>query len=369
MASGESKAFTMGKDSQSVPEPGETSGVRTRLGGASQAADSAAAVLSREHFLVLSDAARNPRATEIETEAAEIAERVGLLQSIPRARFDAFNCLVGYVYPTADVDAAVTCTLWCNWLFFFDDIHDEDLSFARNVSRVRDRMEHHLGVLLGVVAVPTPDPFEKLTLEFRTRALEHAGRAWLSRFGEVVDGYLFQGVLPSVENWIHGRTPSVDEYLVQRDHDSAVLTAIDLIEIAHGISISDEVRNSPLMRSLRMACTRTIGCFNDIVSYPKEVLRHKNPNNLVHVLAHEWRCSVRQALHGATDIVNESAFEQLRLERQILDDLPTGPHPVRTYLKAMRTWQRGNIEHGIDSGRYHSRWSPLIELWRPELEH
>jgi len=322
--------------------------------------------LTRDDFVVLAEPERNRGALAIQQQAADIATRVGLLLPENQERFDAFNSLVEYVYPHASVERGVACSLWCNWLFFFDDAHDEDPGACDDTVRVREQMEHHLGLLLGVVIVPTPNPLERLTLEFRAHALRLAGRAWLSRFCDLVDSYLFHGVLPAVENWRANRAPPLAEYVEQREHDSAVMTAIDLIEIAHGISIPDDVRNSPEMVRARRACARTIACFNDIVSYPKEVIRHHNPNNLVHVLANERGISIHEALFQATDIVNDAARDLLRIEQEVTSRLPDGPHPVRTYLSAMRTWQRGNIDSSLEGERYASRWSPLVELLRPD---
>ncbi len=348
-----------------LDEPGETSGIRRQ----NRSVEPGTGSLDRERFLVLADKTSNPHTASIEVESANVARRFGLLHASNERRFAAFNSLVGHVYPTTSIERAVTCSLWCNWLFFFDDIHDEDVSACSDLGRVRSQMENYLGLFLGVVAAPSPNPLERLTIEFRARAVELAGAAWMSRFCELIDGYLFRGVLPAVENWRTGRTPSLEEYLEQRDHDSAVLTTIDLIEIAQDIRIPDDVRSSPDMVRARRACTRTVGCFNDIVSYPKEVLRHKNPNNLVHVLMTERNLSVPEALLDATEIVNEAAYELFSVSHRILSQLPPGQHPVRTYLDGMRIWQRGNIEYSLDGGRYASRFSPLAELVNPAARY
>lgn len=353
-------------------EVGESSGVRvaTRMRSAPDhippPSVGAEGVLGLQDFVVLAESAKNPRARAIERLSADFARRAGLLLPQNKARFSAFNSLVGYVYPTATIERAVACNLWCNWLFFFDDTHDEDAAACADLQRVREHMEHYLGLLMGAVRVDSPQPLEKLTIEFRRRALDLAGRAWLSRFSDLVDAYLFRGVLTAVENWRAGRTPPLAEYLEQREHDSAVMTAIDLIELARGISVPDEDRNSPDMLAARRACTRTIACFNDIVSYPKEVIRHRNPNNLVHVLVSERNVSVTEALHQAADIVNDAARELARLEQRIAAEHPDPSDPVRAYLLGMREWQRGNIDSSLEGERYASRWSPMVELYRPD---
>lgn len=341
-------------------ESGLPSGVRMR---GSHSAPGAGAILTRDAFLVLAEQARNWHAPTIERHAAEVASRVGLLHPENHAKFSAFNNIVGYVYPDAPVDRAVACSLWCNWLFFFDDVHDEDFSESDDMDRVRTRMIRYLALLAGMPTAGGPtDPLERLTVEFRARALALAGEEWLSRFCDTTSDYLFLGALPAIQNWRSNRIPSLKEYELQREHDTAVLTTLDLIEVANGVTLPADVLASKDLAIARSACARTIGYFNDIVSYPKEVLRHKNPNNLVHVLMHEKGIDLREALMQASELTNEAASEQLRATNRILARLPEGPHPVRTYLDAMRAWQRGNIDFSLEGQRYSAPWSPLVEL-------
>jgi hypothetical protein len=365
------------EDSESAPESGEfrrdgqsTSDDAVESGRISHVRLSAPAsvhgLFRREDFVMLGDGARNRYAPWIERLSARISSRVGLLHEGNQARFDAFNSIVAYVYPRASVGAGVACSLWCNWLFFFDDVLDEDFGACSNPERVRAQMEHHLALLSGAAAVGTPEPLERLTLEFRARALELAGVAWLSRFCATVRDYLFCGVLPAAENWRLARTPSFAEYVTQREHDSAVLTTLDLIEIANGIELSEADLAHPDVALARSACARTIGFFNDIVSYPKEVIRHQNPNNLVHVLMQERGMSNHEALLCAIDLTNEAADDLARAESRVLARLPAGPHPLKTYFSAMSAWQRGNIDYSLEGERYASRWSPVAELLRPD---
>lgn len=349
--------------SEDAAEPGQPSRLRTGTPSAAHG------LFSLRDFTVLAERSRNRCAPWIERMSGQIASRAGLLRTDNLARFKAFNSLVAYVYPRASMDAAVACSLWCNWLFFFDDALDEDRGACSDPARVRGQMEHYLSLLEGGSSAGLTGPLEVLTLEFRKRALELSGPAWLARFCANVRDYLFRGVLPAVENYRSSRTPSLAEYVEQRDHDGAVLTALDLIEVAEGIELPGAALSSPDMALARLSCVRTIGFFNDIVSYPKEVIRHKNPNNLVHVLMTEHGISVREALHEALSITNEAARTITRAEASIRSRLPGGPHPIKDYLNAMRAWQRGNIDYSLEGERYASCWSPVTELLRPGARH
>ena len=348
------KAVARGARQEHDREPAQDSGARART--------TPAAPLARDAFLSLAGHTRNRNARAIERLSADVASRVGLLHSENRARFTAFNSIVEYVYPEASVERGLACSLWCNWLFFFDDVHDEDFAATDDLDEVRTRMAHYLYLLAGAPPEGALDPLERLTLEVRAHTLALGGEAWMLRFCRTVSDYLFLGSLPAVQNWRCSYVPTLEEYTFQREHDTAVLTTLDLIEIANGITLPADALKSRELSAARSACARTIGFFNDIVSYPKEVLRHRNPNNLVHVLMHHEGLDLHEALLLATDLTNQAAQEQLRLSNRLVSRLPPGPHPVREYLYAMRVWQRGNIDFSLEGARYAARWSPLAEL-------
>lgn len=324
----------------SRPEP-LAPGVRAQLLG-----------FSPDDFVTLAPRRENPRADEIEARSLALAEGLGLVHADNRGRFDAFNTLGRHVYPSASVERGVLCATWCNWLFFFDDMHDEELRSREDQSRVRRQIDHALALLSGA-RQPTGevDALDRLLLEFRRGALDLVGGAWLDRLWCVTADHMSLGVLPAVRNWGTSRTPPLREYLSQREHDSGVLTALDLIEVAAQISVAPAVRDSPAVLRARRAVSRTVGYFNDIVSFPKEVLRHKNPNNLVHVLMCERGCSLAAALREATELVNAEARE---LETSVREAMGLYPHDaaVQTFLQGLLEWQRGNIEWSLASPRY-----------------
>lgn len=318
--------------------------------------------LSRADYVLTYSAAKHPAAEAIERASTEIARSMGLLTNANRARFTAFNMLVPYVYPTASPERAIACAEWCNWLFFFDDVHDEDYAQCVDIDHVRRLMEHHLRLLSTGEADGPLAPLDRLTLDFRERALGLAGDEWFARFCNSAGDYLFGGVLPAVKNWVTGRTPGVEEYLIQRECDGAVHTAIDLIELVGGFVLPESFLSAPPVRRMRRAAARTIAYFNDIVSYPKEVLKNGNPNNLVHALMTERGCSFEDAIAESIAMVNAYASEMLTLEEEILAERYEPAREAALYTTGMRRWQRGNIEWSFNNSRYASAVSPFAEL-------
>lgn len=316
--------------------------------------ENAHAGLSIDDFVILAPSSENPQADAIESRSTALAQELGLLGSHNQARFDAFNSLGRYVYPTASVERGAVCAMWCNWLFFFDDLHDEELRSRDDPSRVRRLVDHNLALLSGArVPVGAGEPLDRLLLTFRRHALELAGGAWLDRFWCVTADHMSLGVLPALRNWGTSRTPPLREFLHQREHDSAVMTALDLIELAAEISLPLALRDSPAVLRARRAATRAVAFFNDIVSFPKEVLRLGNPNNLVHVLQQERKTSLEAALREATEIVNTEARALEASAAEVMASWPEG-HVVQTYMRGLLQWQRGNIDWSLASPRYDS---------------
>ena len=317
--------------------------------------------LEREDFVRMHEPMYHPQAREIERLSLNIVKQYGLLSDDNLARFQAFNTLTAYVYPETSVERAVVCAQWCNWLFFFDDVYDEDAAACQDEDGLRGTIQKHLRALRTGEA-EDGDGFSRFTLDFQQRILGFASSEWFARFCTSVEEYLIGGTLSAARNWTARRTPSLDEYFRQRDLDSAVETALDLIEVARDFELPAHLAQSVLTRRVRQAANRSISLFNDIVSYPKEVLKCGNPNNVVHVIMTELGCDVDAAVRHAVEIVNASTRELLALESAFVAQDPSCAALMQDTFLGMRHWQRGNIESSLREARYRSAGSMFSEL-------
>lgn len=310
--------------------------------------------------------ARHPQATAIEAKGRKIAEAAGLLNDRNAARFAAFSSVATYVHAYAEPERVVTCAQFYNWLFFFDDLHDEHLEHAAD----RARLERSIAGYVHSLATGEAEDsaLSRYLVDFRERALSFCGPAWLRRFVRSFEDYLYKGTLMAAVNWASGFTPRLEPYLVQREYDGGVHLAFDLVMLATGVELPDGVVDSDVTRELRRAWVRTISNFNDIVSYPKEVIVHKNPNNLVHVLQTKHQCSLEEASRLAARIVNRDANRVLELAESFVAQGSSDPELsfALTRMKdALFYWQRGNITWSFDGARYASPHSLFVELTRP----
>jgi 5-epi-alpha-selinene synthase len=322
--------------------------------------------LSIDDFVLTRGPARHPRALAIEARGRELAEAAGLLDEQNAARFAAFNSVATYVHAYAEPERVVTCAEFYNWLFFFDDLHDEHLELAADRARLERAIAGYVQSLLTGKAEDSA--LSRYLVDFRERALALTGPAWLRRFVRSFEDYLYKGSLVAAVNFASGTIPRLEPYLRQREYDGAVHLAFDLLELAAGVKFPESALESEVTRELRRAWARTISNFNDIVSYPKEVLVHNNPNNLVHVLENEHQCSREEACRLAARIVNRDANRVLELAEPFVaqgSSAPEASDALARVREALFHWQRGNISWSFDGVRYASPDSPFVELARP----
>jgi hypothetical protein len=305
----------------------------------------------------------NPLAPAAIEATRRTASRLGLIDDrFDLRRFYAFASSATYFYPGAGLEAMIACSDWCAWLFFLDDSYDENVQASWDHVAARDLMALCLGVLRGADPPVGAPPLARFTREIRRRLLAAApaGEGWLRRFAASAEGYLYKGVLPANANWVQGVVPGVEAYLEQREHDSAVHTCIDLIELAACLYLPDEVHAAQPLPVMRRLCARALAYANDLMSYEKEVLRHGNPNNLVHVLMVRRSLPFELAVHRIVALINDYTSRLVGLEGV----LGGGPleAAVARYTAGMRQLLRGNYDWSLATARYRSERSPFPEL-------
>ena len=305
---------------------------------------------------------KNPHADVAEEAIRDVAWRAGLLRDGSMAYFDAFNRASAFTYPRANADRLMACIQWCDWLFFFDDQYDVDRAFTKGEMHLDRIVDHYLALLGGEPCGERPRPLELFACDLSERLTALASPAWRRRFLRSVEDYFMKGVLRTARSFAEGEVPDLASYQRDRKFDSAVLTTLDMIEVATGMELADEVVACPAIQQMRRICTRVVAFVNDIVSYQKEVLKDDNPNNILHVLMVNEGCTLEQAVARTVDTVNAGIerFDALELE------LPVWSPPARgaadAYVEGMQHWMRGNLEWSLQSSRYCSRNSPFEEL-------
>jgi len=281
-------------------------------------------------------------------------------------RFDAsqFGLLTAHVYPRGTWERLELCNDWHVWLFLFDDEADEQAEVGQRPEYLQQYVEACLRVLRGGTLRPGATPLERFTRDLRERASRLASGMWLERFIADAEDYLYRGTLPAARHWAAGTVPQLEPYIEQRAMDSAMYTAQDLVEFAReGQELPEALFRLPLVQRMRHLCTRMVGLTNDLFSFEKEVLWHRNPNNFVHVLRVNQRLGLEAAIHAAIGVINADTDAFLACEEALLEQGPVDPR-VLSYVEGMKAWIYGNVRWSMVTGRYSSPTSPFPELRR-----
>jgi Terpene synthase family 2, C-terminal metal binding len=307
----------------------------------------------------------NPLAPAAIAVTRESASRLGLIYNrSDLERFYAFASSATYFYPSAALNQMIACSDWCAWLFFLDDQYDENVEASWDAEGARRLMLTCLACLRGVAPSAWAPPLVRFAWEIRRRLLRSAagGERWLRRFTASAEDYLLKGVLPANAHWSHRVVPTLDHYLEQREYDSAVHTCIDLVEVAADLYIPDHVHTAEPLPTMRRLCARALAYANDLMSYEKEVLRHGNPNNLVHVLMTNGSMPFERAVHETVALINQCTRDLIALERRIPTYGGAIDKLIARYVAGLRRLLRGNYDWSLATGRYRTTESPFPEL-------
>jgi 5-epi-alpha-selinene synthase len=273
-----------------------------------------------------------------------------------------FELLTSLVYPDADLDQLTICNDFITYLFYVDDQAEEDEAYGKRPELLQQYFQGHIAALRDGARVPDDDAAGLLLLDIRARLVSRASHSWLKRFADDVQAYLLRGTLVGARHWTAGTVPSIEEYAAQRRWDSAVLCTQDLIEVAGAGELPSRMHQRSEWIQLRGLCTNVVAFTNDLVSYPKEVLRNGSPNNLVHVIAtHEKLCLI-DAIERVIDIINDDVATFERVATNLASNRARTDARLNRYLAGQRAWMFGNLRWSLETGRYADPESPFIEL-------
>lgn len=308
----------------------------------------------------------NPFARRYARAATDFLLGVGLITDDPSdrgaRRAEGIVVLDPCVYPYASLERLLVAGAFSQWLFFLDDQYDDHPELGRSPLEVRQIMDRYFEVLSTGRLPPSPTPFARFTVYLRRRLEASCPAGWMQRFLRNVQAYLFEGSLRTVEHWAQDCVPSTHDYLALRMHDSAVFPAVDMIEIAAGLSLPREVLDHPSIVELRRLTVRHTAYVNDLFSYQKEVLWSGTPCNLVHVLMHNESVRFEEAVCAIVAMVNGDVQRFLELEHGLPRFEPAIADELDAYLTGMKDWMRGNVEFSLASRRYRAPDSPFLEL-------
>jgi hypothetical protein len=278
-------------------------------------------------------------------------------QSLARMRSDLATVLA---YPVARGDAAQFISDFIGWyLLLDDDLESRRVSDDDAFAAMPPLFERYLAALAQGRA-----PRRTKTSEASSGLLRGAadlgarlcllgGRAWRARFLRSMWGYFLHGVLREMSHHRRGTLPSLAEYVDLRVESSGSYPIFDLIEVASGSELPDDVAAHPLIQDLRRTAAVTISWANDVLSFHKEKRRsHQGALNLPLLLMSDSGLSEGQAFTAAVGIHNAEMRHYLSLREEVLETSALDQAVVRPWLRDLDVIMRGLLEWQLLAARY-----------------
>lgn len=310
----------------------------------------------------LGTAQLNPHATEANKMTREECKK----HQIYHPNFDGFLTMTAYMYPTASAERLVCINVFMCFLFFIDDkyehlMHYECFTYSDDLNRV---LQVAVRILCENFKPAEESRIFPVCKYLYARFARFSSPLWMQRFKHSVSSHLEAATLG--RNGKPTEVMSVNDYFAFRENDAGMYTAINCVEVAHGICLSDELLQHGTILELELLASRISWMGNDLFSYEKEVLCLGTKKNMVPVLMENNNFSFEEAVHEIISMINEDTrrFAELEKEtlaygdREIDDSIKSYVLGLRDIVIAMHYWQ-------LSTNRYRSANSPFPELQSP----
>ncbi|MFO0588224.1 MAG: hypothetical protein U0441_11820 [Polyangiaceae bacterium] len=280
----------------------------------------------------------------IQTASERFAERHGLVSGERAARklhASKIATLVCRAHPNGRADALRIAADWTTLFCLLDD-HIERLE---SPIAAREYLFELLAVARGVARF-TKDPARSAMAELRERLIEIASPAAFSRVEDRI-AELFHMFCREAVVRASGEIPSLTAYVPMREVTVGIPVLLAIGEIVDDATLPDAARSlGPVQAAARMACN-LVGWSNDVYTFEKE-LRDREPCNLVAVVARARRLPLHEAVAFAAAMHDAEA----RRLAALLDELALLGEEVARYADMLRSWVRGHLDWGRETGRY-----------------
>ena len=294
----------------------------------------------------------NSQADIVHQETIEWAWRLGLLLNEPSYRIfctTSIGRLAARFHPDAQRAELRLLSDWYAWMFLRDDRCDESEIGEHPESLVPDDIRF-LEILKGAEPTEHDEPMAQAMYDLRLRLFPRASAAWIRRFVRTVKEH-FQSSLWEAANRARGIVPDIETYLRMRRITGGILVDLDLIEVIEGLRLPFEVREHHTVRALARTSNNVACWANDLFSLKKE-LKCGDVHNLVIVLRHAEGLTLQEAVDLSVRMHNDEVNRFVELESQLPVFGETVNTNLASYVAALRTRMRGNLDWSRESERY-----------------
>ena len=312
--------------------------------------------------------AEHPHIEQFERQCVERwAGKLGLHskhRGFKKLQHSRFAVLLGRCHPEAGREELELIVDFAVWLFLWDDQFDNriDDQLVRP-EWIRQQNTLASSVLRGALPELDSAPLLWILSDIRERLAARMPASWMERFVRHCEEY-FEGTVWESETRHAGIHPNVMSYMLLRRMTSGVHMVVDLIELAEGICLPDEVLAHKSLQQMVTITNDVVAWGNDLFSLASD-MRDVGHLNLVLSLWEHVYPDLQDAVTWAAKMHDAEVVRFLRLE----ESLPSfGEHDeaVKRFVKGLRLWMRANYDWSILTGRYtEPEAAPTVDMTQP----
>ncbi len=275
-----------------------------------------------------------------------------------------FAVLLGRCHPEAGQQELELIVDFAVWLFLWDDQFDNRINdqLARP-EWIRQQNTQASDILRGTLPAFDSAPLLWILADIRERLAARMSAAWMARFVRHCEEY-FEGTVWEAETRHAGIHPGVMSYVLMRRMTSGVHMVVDLIELAEGISLPEEVLAHKSLQQMVTITNDVVGWANDIFSLASDMKDVGHLNLVLSVWEHVHP-ELEDAVATAAKMHDAEVVRFLRLE-QSLPSFGEHDEAVKRFVNGLRLWMRANYDWSILTGRYtEPEAAPTVDMVQP----
>lgn len=235
-----------------------------------------------------------------------------------------------------------------SFLFLFDDLYPEG-TFRHDPSGLRAALRPYADIVADTMGAVVPGTaYARALNDLAQRASASAPAFWRTRYAKSFEAYC-EGCVLEAEARLEGVAPSLQAYLALRRGSIGMSPMFDLMELTHGVFLTDEEFATPVVTRLRELGADLSALVNDLSSLEKEEAVGDVCNAVI-VLQASLECGRDEALDAVASLHNQLLAELESLEKHLGNTRPGSA--MALYARSIRQWVHGHYGWILSSRRY-----------------
>ncbi len=241
------------------------------------------------------------------------------------------------------------------WIFVQDDVYDTAPSDEQRPERLAAKFARYLHVLRTRRAPASAGPTVQALADLAKRLSERGSERWYTNFVETMRRFWIDGIVVETYYRAKGISPDPASYMAMREQTVGVYICLDLVELASGCELTDELRADPILKRMTWLTSRIIAYVNDVFSYEKE-RQAGDVNNYLHVTLRYEPMDLAEGVDHVVRTHDRELDQFCQLDGTAQDHGDFAQRIVERYVEGCRSWMTGalawqKIAHRYASGR------------------